>query len=69
VTTQETGITTDASIIDRIGRLVEEERPLHDGPKRRPKVAPGWRPSASSSMQEDTDEAAPDPRTHHLGSR
>jgi hypothetical protein len=30
VTTQETGITTDASIVDHIGRLVEEERPLHD---------------------------------------
>jgi hypothetical protein len=45
VTTRETGVTTDASIVDHIGRLVEEERRLHDGPKRRPKAAPGWRPS------------------------
>ena len=30
MTTRETGITTDASIVDHIARLVQEERRLHD---------------------------------------
>jgi hypothetical protein len=59
-------MTTDASVVDHIGRLVEEEQRLHDRAyPGRPKAAPGWRPSALSSMQEDIDEAGPGPRAHH----
>jgi len=39
-------MTADASIVDHIERLVEESEGCMTGPMRRPRAAPGWRPSA-----------------------